>query len=254
MNCFAQTGNSRAAGGEGFDVVTDDDDREFQRLVQIANQGADFALPGRIDPGHGLIENDDLWARHQSAGDEETLLLTAGKLADGHVGEMGDAHLPHDLLGVFEVGGDVAAEQAGLSDQSEADDLAGGEGKAPLGTGALRNIPDDVAAPACLQRREAGDGDGSAVAVEQAEHDAQERCLSCAVGSDDAQVHSRFDIEAHIFENLRLFVRGRAADAKAEADVLDANDIVFGALRGRGAAMVVMRMIAGNCRGRFIHG
>jgi len=64
----------------------------------------------------------------QGAGDEDALELSAGELADGAIGQIGGADQVEHMVGIAEIAGRVGTEQAGLSDQPQADELADAEG------------------------------------------------------------------------------------------------------------------------------
>lgn len=92
-----EAGNAIASGGDGADVVADDDDGELEGLVECGQHLGELLLAGDIDTDGGFIEEEDAGSRGDGASDHGALELAAGELADGVIGEMGDADDLHGL-------------------------------------------------------------------------------------------------------------------------------------------------------------
>ena len=45
-----------------------------------------------VHAGEGFVHEEDMWLLGEGAGQEHTLLLPAGEIADGTAAEVGDAH------------------------------------------------------------------------------------------------------------------------------------------------------------------
>ena len=70
-------------------------------MVEIMQQ-VHHVVPGfHVHAGSRLIEKEQLGVAHQSAGQENTLLLTTGQLPDVPLGQVGDAEALHDIMRQF---------------------------------------------------------------------------------------------------------------------------------------------------------
>jgi len=72
--------------------MTDDDDGQALVPIEAHDDVDDGRFRARIDAGRGLIEQEEWGLDGESAGNQYTLLLTAGQGPEGLLGSVGEAH------------------------------------------------------------------------------------------------------------------------------------------------------------------
>lgn len=80
---FSEDRDLRRQRGECVDVMRDQDDRERQTFMQLANQRHEGRAALRVQPGRWLIEQQQLWLEYQRSGQGDPLYHAARKLR-GH--------------------------------------------------------------------------------------------------------------------------------------------------------------------------
>lgn len=87
MEGSAEAGDAIASGGDGADVVADDDDGQPEFGAKAGDEFAEALLTGRIDADGWFVHQEDAGSASEGAGDHDALELSAGERADGPVGE-----------------------------------------------------------------------------------------------------------------------------------------------------------------------
>ena len=107
---------------------------------QLLEQGQNRALGGHVDAGEGLVHEVDAGVLGQGAGEEDALLLAAGKLADLAVGEVADAHLVEAVERLLAVRRLRPAEPAQVAVETHEHDVERRGGEVPVDALALGHV------------------------------------------------------------------------------------------------------------------
>src|SRR5690606_23622044 len=126
-------------GRDGGEVVMDDK-AGLAPLAECTEQIDDGLFGCGIDLGVGFIQEVEVGILHESAGEEDPLLLAARELADLSKGEMADSDLLEGIHGAFGFGLADAAEPPETAVGSHRDDIERIDGKIPVNTLPLRDI------------------------------------------------------------------------------------------------------------------
>lgn len=72
------------SGADHVDVMSDQEDGQFEFIVKVLHELDDVVLGGNIQAGSRFIQDQDLGLLGQGPGDEDALLLAAGQPGRGH--------------------------------------------------------------------------------------------------------------------------------------------------------------------------
>lgn len=208
----AEASGAIAAGGDGSDVVADDDDGDAECGVDGSDEFGEAVLPGDVDADGGFVEQEDAGLAGDGAGDHGALDLPAGEPPDGSVGEVGG---PHEGERIVDGAGELArggAEGVEREQQRHRDHLSDREGETELGFDFLWDIADEPAASG-VAWEEAGDADVAIGAVEEPEGEFEKRGFAAAVGPEHAESLTGADVEGDVLE------RGIGGAGVPEGDV-----------------------------------
>lgn len=89
VEAAGQASDAVAAGGDGPQVVRDDERGEMEFAPELIQKLRKLRLAGGINADHRLIEGEDSGFGGEGAGDEGPLELAAGESADGLAGKCG---------------------------------------------------------------------------------------------------------------------------------------------------------------------
>ena len=174
--------------------------------AQVVEDGQDGFLGGHVQAVERLVEQQQLRFLGQSAGQEDALLLAAGKLADLLAGKAccADTGQRGPRQGPI-----VAArppQQANCADAAHHDHVLDCHREAPVDLGALRDVGDaDVAAGAVAE-----DVEAAAVGVQRPGDELEQRALARAVWPDDGDALAAADAEGYRLQRVaRAAARGK---------------------------------------------
>ena len=88
----AEAGDAVGAGGDGAEVVADDDGGEVEVVVEAGKEFGELLLAGDIDAHGGLVEDEDARGGGDGAGDHDALELASREFPDGAIAEVVDAN------------------------------------------------------------------------------------------------------------------------------------------------------------------
>ena len=99
-------------------------------------------LVGDVDPGHRFVEDEQLGPGGKGAGDENSLLLSAGEPGHAFPRPLGKAHGRQSGVDGGAIAFAQPAEGPAVSEPAGGDDLADRRGYAGCGRRSLRDVPD----------------------------------------------------------------------------------------------------------------
>jgi hypothetical protein len=130
------------------------DEHDAALVAQRPEQRDDRLLGAHVDAGERLVEQDDLALLGQRAGEEDALLLAAGKLADLALAVVGHADPLQRSVDRGAVGGLRHAHQVHVAVAAHHDDVLDEDREIPVDLLGLRHVGDERCASA--PRRPAG--------------------------------------------------------------------------------------------------
>src|SRR5206468_4743677 len=175
---------------------------------QLLEERADAAHEARVDAGAGLVEQHEIGLAHEGHRDVHQLLLAVAQLAGLLVGDVADAELIDQRIGLGAqarvAGREHAAPQAALV-LLRGDDQVVAHAHLAEHLQRLERAAD--AAAVQLHRRQLGDVfavelDAAGVGPDLAEHAVEHRRLARAVGPDVAEDLARHHLERHAAHRL----------------------------------------------------
>ena len=224
--------------GGGLEVVVDDDDG-FAAGAEFAEDGDDGAFGDGVDGGEGFVHEIDAGVLDEGAGEEGTLLLAAGELADLAVGEVLHADLFEGVHGGFAFALPGAADPAEAAVEAHGDDVEDGGGEVPVDAAALGDVADEAAD---LFVGLAVEPDCAGGAGDELEGGLDEGAFAGAVGADygheDAFGHAQVDVPdggfAVVGDGQVVDLKGRSRAVLRVTSAVDAHFILLLAgARGR---------------------
>ena len=176
--------------GEAVEIMGGHQDRDAT-LVEFAEKVEHFVAGTDIDPRCWFVHQQQFRVAEQGAGDEHSLLLTTGELADVTVGEIADAEAFEDVgdsgpfcrVGPRPVAAVTRRHQHGLGNSH-------------------REVPVDRLDLGDIADAEVGSaGDGSVLGVDESEEESQHGCLAGPRRADDPGECAGPDCQRDIIED-----------------------------------------------------
>ena len=198
------TGDAFGVPHDGADVVADQDDGAF--AVDLFQQGIQSLGEEPVDVGVRLVKDKHLRIRDQGTAQQCALHLAAAQLSDGAPFQSFQSHADNGAAYLFMLFRGERAEQWLLPVEARQYGLVDGDGEFPVDGAVLRQVADaDPVCPFSLAEEHDFSGHG----FQQPQHHLDQRGLSPAVRSDDADEVVRIYLEADIPEHGFPFVSAR---------------------------------------------
>ena len=173
MQRDVEAGDAVGHVADGAEVVAGEEEGEVHFAFEGLDKLDELLLADAVDAGGGFVEEQELGAGGQGAGDEDALLLASRKFAERGVGEFAEAGAIEEGFDEAEVFAVEVVEHSGFADEAHLDRLAYVEGELDGDGGSLREVADDIAARDGFLRGEAIDEDGASRGLMEAEKEAE---------------------------------------------------------------------------------
>ena len=210
----------KVAAGKG-DIV-DDGEHGAPAGDPGADQAEEFARGPQIEAGEGFVEQENIRALGESAGEEDALLLTAGKGVQRAISERGEIEFSHGFGDPRMVGDGKTAEEAKRGQPALLDHGAYMKGEIPVYGLALREVGETRQGVARV-----GVADANLAGSEHmpAEESAHKGAFTRTVGTADGRGAAAGQIGAN---------RAQGRDTTAlDGDIAKADNVVFGGVQMR---------------------
>ncbi len=184
---------------EAFDkaqIVRHQDDRDLG--AQLFQEFHESFFHREIHVGRRFIQEQQARVREERAGDEDALLLAAGKGGEGAFFHPRQADAPEALVRRFPVFRGVTAPPRKPVQAPHENHFHAGHRELGIEMKMLRHVADEAATRV---RRVIEDLNSSALWFEQAERQLQERAFPAAVGPDHGHALAFFHPEADVHED-----------------------------------------------------
>ena len=173
------------------------------RSTSLASTWLRTSWLGQVDPGGGLVHDQDVRLGGQGAGDQHPTLLATGEGADVHGGAIGQAHESQGLIDDLAVTAIRPAQPALVGESSDRDNLGGG-GAHRGGQGVpLRDVA-QAGMLAEVSQRSAEQRDLAAQVVVEPEQPLDQRRLAGAVGAQDSDDLPGVDVQTDLGDDLAV--------------------------------------------------
>lgn len=201
--------------GDAFQLVVGGDD-EMAGFRQIEKAVGEMAAAFDIESVKRFVEKKNVGFLREGAGDESTLLLSAGKLIDLAVGNVAELHRCDGLLGFFAVDFFEATEMTDVWKATHRDNITNANGKVALMVIDLRKVSDFLA--------EGGERllppvELSFLRREKTSEQSDEGAFARAVGTEEGEALTTMSGEGDVAESF--------FGAVAEADIFQIELVMF---------------------------